>query len=94
MRSHQSYLVHIIVLIIPTDRLSAEAVLGLIEEFVSREGTDYGQQEFSFEQKCAHVQRQLASGGVIVVFDAATDSCNLVSSDDLLPQTTAGRDQP
>ncbi|MFK7733174.1 MAG: YheU family protein [Pseudomonadales bacterium] len=81
-------------MIIPTDRLSAEALQGLIEEFVSREGTDYGQQEFSFNRKCEHVQRQLVSGAVKVVFDAATDSCNLKSKEDLDRQASADQEQP
>ncbi len=80
-------------MIIPTDRLSTEALQGLIEEFVSREGTDYGQQEYSFTQKCEHVQRQLASGLVKVVFDASTDSCNLMSTDDLQQQSATDQDQ-
>ena len=65
-------------MIIPTERLSAEALQGLIEEFVSREGTDYGVKSYSFDEKCRHVRQQLESGLVVVVFDAASDSCNLL----------------
>ena len=36
---------------IPHRQLSDEALLGVIEEYISREGTDYGHREYSFEEK-------------------------------------------
>lgn len=67
-------------MIIPTDRLSKEALSGLIEEFISREGTEYGLHEYDLTQKTRQVQAQIDSGEVVVVFDAASDSCNLLSA--------------
>jgi len=52
----------------PSD-LSSEALRGLAEEFVSRESTDYGAHERSFEEKVDEVLRQLRDGSVKVVFD-------------------------
>lgn len=63
---------------IPYDSLSPEVLRGIIEEFVLREGTDYGQLEFSLDQKVAHVEAQLKKRHVVVVFDSATESVSIV----------------
>ncbi|HEY7699140.1 MAG TPA: YheU family protein [Vicinamibacteria bacterium] len=58
--------------------LSADALRGLIEEFVSREGTDYGEKERSFEDKVRDVERQLESGEARIVYDLVEESANIV----------------
>jgi len=58
--------------------LSTEALRGVIEEFVSREGTDYGHLDYSFEDKIEQVISQLKKGEVKLVFDSESESCNLV----------------
>ena len=63
---------------IPLAALSDEALLGVIESFVLREGTDYGHGDFSLEQKCATVRRQLERGEARLVFDEDTQSPNIV----------------
>lgn len=60
------------------DQLSAEALRGLVEEFVSREGTDYGHTDRSLESKVADVWRQLESGEARIVFDLATETVSIV----------------
>ena len=49
-------------MIIPWQELSTETLDNLIESFVLREGTDYGMQEKTLEQKVADVKKQLAPG--------------------------------
>lgn len=68
---------------IPFHLLSEEALQGLIEEFVSREGTDYGQSEYTLDRKAASVRRQLETGRALIVFDPATEGCNIVLKEDL-----------
>lgn len=63
---------------IPFTELTDEALRGVIEEFVSREGTDYGSIDFSFEEKIKQIKGQLMAGDIKLVFDAETQSCNLV----------------
>lgn len=63
--------------------LSPEALRGLIEEFVSREGTDYGHEDRSLESKVAAVLRQLESGEARIVFDLANESASIVTARDL-----------
>lgn len=65
------------------DDLSPEALRGLVEEFVTRDGTDYGSVERSVEEKIAGVMAQLASGEARVVFDRETESANIVMARDL-----------
>jgi uncharacterized protein YheU (UPF0270 family) len=64
--------------VVPSASLSAEALRGVIEEFVTREGTDYGVEEHSLVQKHDQVARQLAAGEVVIVFDVETESVSLV----------------
>ncbi len=65
-------------MIIPFEELKADVLWGILEEFVSREGTDYGQHEFSLEQKIAQVLRQLEHGQAVIVFDPASEICSIV----------------
>lgn len=69
-------------LIIPYDKLEPETLRALVEDVVGREGTDYGEIEFSFEEKVGQVMRQLASGKSLLTFDEASQTCNIVSKDD------------
>ena len=63
---------------IPYTELSRDALRGVIEEFVSREGTEYGQREYTLEDKIKRVVRQLESGEVKLFFDEQSQTCNLV----------------
>lgn len=65
------------------DQLSPEALRGLVEEFVTRDGTDYGTVERSLEEKIARVLAQLRAGEVRIVFDPGTETANLVLVRDL-----------
>lgn len=63
---------------IPYTALSPDALQGVIEEFISREGTDYGELEFTLEDKIGQVRSQLESGEVVLTFDEESETCNLV----------------
>jgi uncharacterized protein len=64
--------------VVPIVRLSREALDGLIEEFVTRDGTDYGAQEVTLEEKKSAVIRQLDRGEIVVVFDSESETANIV----------------
>ena len=51
----------------------------MIESCVLREGTDYGERDFSLEQKVAHVVRQLEHGDARIMFDPNSESIHIVS---------------
>jgi len=65
---------------IPLDELSGEALRGIAESFVLREGTDYGDREVPFEAKVEQVLRQLMRGEAQILFDPSTESVDLVVS--------------
>ena len=69
-------------MIIPHQQLSSEALQGLIEEFITREGTDYGAVEVSLAQKVDQVKRQLDRGDVVIVFDPASESVSILTKHD------------
>lgn len=49
----------------------------MIESFVLREGTDYGEREHSLEQKVAQVRAQLERGQARILFDPETDTVTI-----------------
>jgi hypothetical protein len=65
---------------IPLDRLEKSTLSAVIEEFVLREGTDYGPSETSLKQKIEQVKMQLHQGDVVITFDPATENCTLLTS--------------
>jgi len=70
---------------VPADMLSADALNGIIEEFVSREGTDYGDYDFSFDDKKDQVRAQIRCGQVVILFDPVGETCQLALADQLPP---------
>lgn len=76
-------------IVIPYTELSTDALRGVLESFVLREGTDYGEREFSLDEKVAHVLRQLERGEAQVIFDAELESVDIVVCK---PNPQGGRD--
>ena len=68
---------------IPVEALSGQALDGLLEEFVTRDGTDYGAEERTLDDKKSAVRRQLHRGEIIVVFDPNTRTTNIILKDEL-----------
>jgi uncharacterized protein len=68
--------------IVPYDQLEPETLNNVIEEFVTRDGTDYGAVEVSLETKISQVIKQLKSKKTVLVFDNQTESCTILKSDD------------
>lgn len=65
-------------IVIPYKELSEQALKGVLESFVLREGTEYGEREVSLEQKVADVLRQLERGEAEVIFDTKLESVDIV----------------
>ena len=63
---------------IPHTSLSPAALRGLVQEFVTRDGTDYGWHEKSLDDRVADVMRQLERGDAQIVFDPESGSANVV----------------
>lgn len=54
---------------VPPQRLQAEVLEALLEEFASRDGTDYGERECSLEQKVAALYKQLQSRDLLILYE-------------------------
>ena len=66
---------------IPHNQVPEQTLLAIIEEFISREGTDYGHREYTLDEKVEKVKSQLLNGEIKLLFDSETSSCNLVKVD-------------
>jgi uncharacterized protein YheU (UPF0270 family) len=62
---------------IPYGELSADVLNAVIESFVLREGTDYGEKELSLEVKVARVVTQLKRGEAKILFDPESASVTI-----------------
>ena len=67
---------------IPWQELSTEALLGLIEEFITRDGTDYGERELSLDEKTAQAMSRIKSHSIVIVYDELSEMCQLVDAND------------
>lgn len=63
----------------PYTELSTDALQGVIDNFILREGTDYGDRTFSHEQKVVQVLRQLERGEARILFDPLDSSVTIVA---------------
>ncbi len=68
--------------IIPPSRLNYDVMIAVIEEFITRNGTDYGYTEVPLDTKIMQVKSQLESGLVVLVYDDETQTCNIFPSND------------
>lgn len=62
---------------IPHQELSPEALRGIAEAFVLREGTDYGERECPFDVKVEQVLRQVRSGEARILFDPGSETVDI-----------------
>ncbi len=68
--------------IIPVSKLSSEALQGVIDEYISRDGTDYGDIEVSLKTKFKQVKHKLENGSAVLVFDDESETTNIFLHDD------------
>ncbi len=71
-------------IVIPHRELSTDALFGVIEEFINREGTDYGEFELSLNQKVQRLLDQIQRGKAYVVFDPDLESTSILSRQQVL----------
>lgn len=70
-------------MIVPANMLSDDALRGMIEEFVTRDGTDYGEQEVSLEERVEEVRGQILTGKALIMFDSKTETTTIIPAEDL-----------
>ena len=67
-------------LIIDKADLSQDAFDGLLEEFVTRDGTDYGTAELSLDEKCKRLRSLLSKNEAKIVFDTQEEQVSIVDT--------------
>ena len=67
---------------IPYDQLSPEILKAVVEEFITRNGTDYGEDEMPLETKITQVLLQLKSKEAFIVFDHESETTTILKKDD------------
>tara|TARA_R110002110_G_scaffold66978_1_gene183083 strand:+ start:186605 stop:186847 length:243 start_codon:yes stop_codon:yes gene_type:complete len=63
---------------IPPNRLEDSVLLALLEEFASRDGTDYGERETPLDAKVSALHRQLTKGQLCLLYDADSEQWDLI----------------
>jgi len=66
-------------MLIPWQSLSEEALDGVLEEYATREGTEYGWREYSLAEKVGQLRRQLEQGEASIDYDPDTSTIHLVA---------------
>jgi hypothetical protein len=68
---------------VPYKDLHAETLRALAEDFVTRDGTDYGAVEKTLEQKVAALMRQLERGEAKIFYESDSETINIVATREL-----------
>jgi uncharacterized protein YheU (UPF0270 family) len=69
--------------LVPAQRLAAEVLQALLEEYASRDGTDYGERECTLDEKVSQLLRQVRSDELQILYDVDSEQW------DLLPRAQA-----
>jgi uncharacterized protein YheU (UPF0270 family) len=64
--------------VVPYTELAADLLHAVVESYVLREGTDYGEREISLADKVSHVISQLKRGEARIVFDPESETVSIV----------------
>lgn len=63
---------------VPPERLDDAVLEALLEEYGSRDGTDYGERELTLAEKAGNLRRQLDSGDLLILFHSESEQWDLV----------------
>jgi len=73
-------------MIIPLEQLSKDTLYAIIEDFILREGTDYGAIDATKEDKIAQVKLQLEQGSALLVYSELHESVNILPSEQFVQE--------
>ena len=68
-------------MIVPWQQINTDTLHQLLEEFASRDGTDYGAYETSLADKVAQLEIQLKQKRILVVYSELHESINIVPAE-------------
>jgi uncharacterized protein YheU (UPF0270 family) len=66
---------------VPAQQLQAEVLQALLEDYASRDGTDYGEQELSLAQKVGNLRRQIEQGDLLILYEVEGEHWDLVPAE-------------
>jgi uncharacterized protein len=75
-KEHSLNMAHFVA--VPPQRLPADVLQALLEDFASRDGTDYGEREFTLDEKVERLQHQLRAGDLQILYDLDSEQWDLV----------------
>ena len=70
-------------MIIPYTELDADTLNSLVQSFILREGTDYGNNEVSLDNKTRQILEQIYSNKIVIVDSELHETCDLVPANQL-----------
>ena len=65
---------------VPPQRLEDEVLQSLLEEYASRDGTDYGEKELTLEDKVKRLQHQIDDSELYILYDLDSEQWDLLPS--------------
>jgi uncharacterized protein YheU (UPF0270 family) len=66
---------------VPPQRLQPEVLQALLEEYASRDGTDYGEQELSLSRKVSNLRQQIQQGDLLILYEIEGEHWDLVPTE-------------
>lgn len=73
-------------MIIPLEQLNENTLLAIIEDFILREGTDYGAIDATKEDKISQVKLQLKQGSAVLVYSELHESVNILPKEQFIQE--------
>jgi uncharacterized protein len=67
---------------IPIEALEPETLLRMLQDFVTRDGTDYGEVETALETKIQQVRSALEKGHAVIVFDESSETFTILPKEE------------
>ena len=69
------------IIIIPVETIEPVTLQAMIEEFVSRDGTDYGKIEKSLSEKANEIMGKLQLGEIKIIYDKVSKHVDFLPKD-------------
>jgi uncharacterized protein len=65
-------------IVVPYTALTPDTLRAVVESYVLREGTEYGERDYTLDDKVAHVMRALELGEARIIFEPVSESIHIV----------------
>lgn len=69
-----------VITVVPYEQIPPALLVKLLESFITREGTDYGEIELDMSAKVDDLRAQLSRKEIVVIFDGESETFTLITS--------------